>query len=409
MPTRPPDDRPSTPPRRGTRPPRRSARPPQRNGARPPTGSTETSRSPQGSSPRSAPRSAPRRKVRRTQDATTVWKGTVVALVVFVVLASGNMVASAQGMPLGWQRSVAMAAAGSIDRVANLVSLNRPYDWAADQLGLEQEDQDFEFPVVSEPEPSSPTTTALPALRVPTAAEPLRVVVAGDSTAKSLGDALIQEATDHPQIDIANEGKVSTGLARSDYFNWGARMQQLISEDDPELTVFMVGANDGQSILDGDGTIVAQFGTPEWETAYRTRVAGIMDLNHGGARRVVWVGEPNVGTGNVQQAVELGNRIAEEEAATRPWVTFFDVAELVAGPDGGFAEYVTLPDGTSARCYAGDGVHLSVQCLGLVIDELLPTITGLYSDGTTTTTTTTVAGSARTTPSTTTTRPGEKD
>ena len=309
-----------------------------------------------------------------------------------MVLASGNMVASAEGMPLGWQRSVAVAVAGGIDRVANLLSLNRPYDWAAEQLGIEQNDKDFEFPVVAEPEPS-PTTTTLPPVRVPTPTDPLRVVVAGDSTAKSLGNSLIQAATDTPEIEIANEGKVSTGLARSDYFNWGARMQEIVGTDDPEVTVFMVGANDGQSILDGDGTIVAQFGSPQWEQAYRQRVAGIMDLNHGGARRVVWVGEPNVGTGNVQQAIELGNRIAEEEAATRPWVTYFDLASIVAGPDGGFAEYVTLPDGSTVRCYAGDGVHLSVECLELVIDELLPTITGLYgTDAATATSTTAPAG-----------------
>ncbi len=315
-----------------------------------------------------------------------------------MVLASGNMVASAEGMPLGWQRSVAVAVSGGNDRVANLLSLNRPYDWAAEQLGIEQNDKDFEFPVGAEPEPA-PTTTTLPPVRVPTPTDPLRVVVAGDSTAKSLGNSLIQAATDTPEIEIANEGKVSTGLARSDYFNWGARMQEIVGTDDPEVTVFMVGANDGQSILDGDGTIVAQFGSPQWEQAYRQRVAGIMDLNHGGARRVVWVGEPNVGTGNVQQAIELGNRIAEEEAATRPWVTYFDLASIVAGPDGGFAEYVTLPDGATVRCYAGDGVHLSVECLELVIDELLPTITGLYGTDATTTTTAPSGSSTTTTTS----------
>jgi len=314
-----------------------------------------------------------------------VWQGTVLALVVFVVLASGNMVASAEGMPLGWQRTVAVGVAGGIDRVANLFSLNRPYDWAAGQLGLEQDNADFEFPVVTEPDPApTATTTTLPAVRVPTAADPLRITVAGDSTAKSLGDALIQATTNDPQLRIANEGKVSTGLARSDYFNWGARMQEIVAEDDPEITVFMIGANDGQSILEGDGTVVAQFDTPDWEAAYRTRVAGIMDLNQGNGRRVVWVGEPKVGTGNVSRAVEIGNRIAQEEAATRPWVTYVDVASIVAGPDGEFADYITLPDGTTARCYAGDGVHLSVKCLDLVIDTVLPTITGLYADGATT-------------------------
>lgn len=323
--------------------------------------------------------------MRSTQSADTVWKGTVVALVVFVVLASGNMVDSARGMPLGWQRNVAMAVSGAVDRVANFFSLNRPYDWAAQQLGIAADGEDFEFPEAPRDPAPSETTTTLAPVRVPTAADPLRVVVAGDSTAKSLGDALIA-ATDDLPVSIENEGTVSTGLARSDYFNWGAELSTLVSDGSPELVVFMVGANDGQSILDGDGTVVAQFGTSEWETAYRERVAGIMDLAGGSGRRMIWVGEPNVGTGNVQQAVEIGNRLAEEEASSRPWVTFVDVADLLAGPDGGFAEYITLADGTTARCYAGDGVHLSVKCLGVVIDELVPRITALYDPTAATTT-----------------------
>jgi hypothetical protein len=350
-------------------------------------------RRPAGGPPRPPRR---RRKVRSTLPAPTVWKGLVVSLVVFVVLASGNMVTSARGMPLGWQRSVAVAVAGSIDRVANLLSLNRPYDWAAEQLGIEQSDEDFEFPEAPEVEPApGATTTTLAPVRVPTAEEPLQVVVAGDSTAKALGDGLIGATSDRPEVAITNEGTVSTGLARSDYFNWGAKMAEIVDTTSPEVVVFMVGANDGQSILDGDGTVVAQFGTPEWDVAYRERVAGIMDLVGGEGRRMVWVGEPNVGTGNVQQAVQAGNRMAQEEAATRPWVTYVDVASLLAGPDGGFAEYITLPDGTTARCYASDSVHLSVKCLDRVMDELVPTLTGLYGgSGATTATTTTSAPAA---------------
>lgn len=336
--------------------------------------------------------------MRRTQSADTVIRGTAIALALFVVLASGNMVDSARGMPLGWQRSVAMSVTGVIDRVANLFSLNRPYDWAVEVLGVEQFETDFEFPEAPDADTSdgvdptaTTTTTTLPPVRVPTAAEPLRVVVAGDSTAKSLGDALVTSTSDLPELTITNEGKVSTGLARSDYFNWGARMSEIVEVDDPELVVFMVGANDGQSILEGDGTVVAQFDTPEWEQEYRRRVAGIMDLAQGEGRRLVWVGEPNVGTGNVQRAVSIGNRLAAEEAERRPWVTFVDVAGLLSGPDGGFAEFITLPDGSTARCYAGDGVHLTVRCLERVMDELVPTITGLWIDGAGETSTTTPA------------------
>ena len=317
--------------------------------------------------------------------APTVWKGTVVALAVFVLLASDNMVTSAKGMPLGWQRDVAVAVTGGVDRVANLLSINRPYDWAAERLGRDQGGEDFEFPTTTTvPEGSSDaattTSTTMVPLRVPSAEAPLQVMVAGDSTAKSRGDALIGATTDRPELAITNDGRVSTGLARSDYFNWGARMQEIVTDEQPELVVFMVGANDGQSILEGDGSIVAQFGTPEWTEAYRQRVAGIMDLAKGDGRRLVWVGEPNVGTGNVQQAVEIGNQLAAEEAASRPWVTYVDVAELLAGPGGGFSEYLTLPDGSTVRCYAGDGVHLSVACLDRVMDSLVPTITELYAE-----------------------------
>lgn len=335
------------------------------------------------------PRPRRRRRVRSTQPATTVWKGTVVALAVFVVLASGNMVSSARGMPLGWQRTVALGAASSVDRVTNFFSLNRPYDWAAEQLGLDDTDDDFRFPVESEPTATTPgatvTTTTLAPLRVPSAAAPLSVVVAGDSTAKSLGDALIGAAGGNPELAVSNEGKVSSGLARSDYFNWGARMSEIVSTDQPEVVVFMVGANDGQSILEGDGTVVAQFDTPEWTEQYRRRIAGIMDLAQGDGRRMVWVGQPNVGTGNVQRSVQIGNELAEQAAAERPWVTYVDVASMLAGPDGEFSEYIILPDGSTARCYAGDGVHLTVKCLDRVMDELVPTLTGLYESATSTT------------------------
>lgn len=317
-------------------------------------------------------------------------RGTAVALGVFVVLASGSMAESARGMPVGWQRDVMVAVTGSIDRVANLLSLNRPYDWAAARLGIESQDADFEFPAAPDTDPvpegapgggsdrTTTTTTTLVPVRVPDALDPARILVAGDSTAKSLGDSLIASTTDRADLRVVNEGRVSTGLARSDYFNWGAGLSELLEDRDPDVVVFMVGANDGQPILESDGTVVASFDTPEWESEYRRRIAGIMDLARGDGRRLVWVGEPNVGTGNVQRAVTIGNRLAEEEAAGRPWVDFVDVAGLLAGPDGGFAEFITLPDGSTARCYAGDGIHLTVRCLERVMDELVPTITRLW-------------------------------
>jgi hypothetical protein len=103
-----------------------------------------------------------------------------------------------------------------------------------------------------------------------------------------------------------------------------------------------------------------------------------MDLNRGDGRRLVWVGEPNVGTGNVQQA----SRSATRWRRRRREAPLGDLRRR--GGSGrrsrrGFAEFITLPDGSTARCYAGDGVHLSVRCLERVMDELVPTVTDLYA------------------------------
>ena len=83
-----------------------------------------------------------------------------------------------------------------------------------------------------------------------------------------------------------------------------ARWPRSSTPTSPEVVVFMVGANDGQSILDGDGTVVAQFDTPEWEP--RPTASGWRgSWTWSAATAVGWSGsgEPNVGTGNVQQAV----------------------------------------------------------------------------------------------------------
>jgi hypothetical protein len=322
-----------------------------------------------------APR-RPARRVRNTMSATAAWKSTLLALAVFAVLGSGGLRDSAEGMPLGWQRDVALVLTGGLDRVVNLLSLNRPYDWAAEELGRTQADEDFEFPVPTTT--PSATTTTLPPLRVPTAEAPLNVVIAGDSTAIGVGDRLKVAVDDDPTLAVDVQGKVATGLTRSDYFNWGARTKELLETLDPDVLLFMVGANDTQAVLAPDGTILARYGTPEWAEEYRRQVAGIMDLAHVGSRRVLWVGQPKVGDSKINATLQQVNQIVQEEASSRPWVTYFDLASVVAGPSGSFAEYVTFPDGKTVHCFAGDGVHLSLQCLDRSMAELVPVLRGLY-------------------------------
>jgi hypothetical protein len=75
------------------------------------------------------------------------------------------------------------------------------------------------------------------------------------------------------------EYKISSGLLRPEFFDWPAYLASEMALHDPQIVVFMVGAND------------AYVGMPL--DTYRTRVAAVMDQLSG--RRLIWVGQPNMG------------------------------------------------------------------------------------------------------------------
>lgn len=75
------------------------------------------------------------------------------------------------------------------------------------------------------------------------------------------------------------------------------------------------------------------------------------------------------------------NTQVRESAADRPWVTLIDGPALTAGPDGGYADFVTLPDGKQISCRHGDGVHLTVGCTQLVSDATVDEIAKTWAIG----------------------------
>ena len=156
--------------------------------------------------------------------ANTAWKAGLVALVAFCLLASGSLVKSASGQDEGAGRTVTLGIAKGIDRVSNLLSLNRPLDWINSALDRPDTEPDVKFPPTTLlPVAAGTTTTTVPPPTI-SAARPLQVKLFGDSQGEALG-AMLQRATaKDPLIHATYDTKISTGLARPDYYNWPARM-----------------------------------------------------------------------------------------------------------------------------------------------------------------------------------------
>ena len=194
------------------------------------------------------------------------------------------------------------------------------------------------------------------AIRAPTAKNPLRVWIGGDSMSGTFGDAFRRVAADVGVMVVAPpDTHTSTGLSRPDFFDWPAYLEGNVLSKDYEILILMVGTNDSQSLQQPDGSYCPRF-EQCWLDTYRSRVASTMDLlrDAGGNRFVVWVGQPIMGRSSSLHGIEEMNYLYWDEAGKRDWVIYFDSWAYFVDPSGEYAHYLPAADGTEAEIRAQD-------------------------------------------------------
>ena len=194
------------------------------------------------------------------------------------------------------------------------------------------------------------------------AAESPKLTVTGDSISVGLGAAL-RDAAD-PSTEVKVIGVGGTGLARSDVFDWPARLDELARDFPPEVVVFSVGSNDAQDIVDASGAVVAGLvDDGAWESTYRTLLAESFDAFEGTDTQVVWVGHVRTSEDRVGLANRQIHELAAEIASTRDWVSVEDLGELLGSGDD-----------VATSCLVPDGLHLSTDCLDRAAEQLVERI-----------------------------------
>lgn len=284
-----------------------------------------------------------------------------VGLLLAALLNADSLVERAESKPFGWGRDVSLAIWHPIQDVSHLLRLDVPREAVDRAIGRADDgDDDFEFPVeTADPAPTATTTTVPPEpeLRTPTATDPLRVWIGGDSMSQVFGQSLVTMAADTGVMEPTLDYRISTGLTRPDYFNWPAHLDREVLPEDPEAVVIMFGANDAQG-MEVDGAVYQTL-DEDWTAEYRRRVAGTMDLLRGEGRIVYWVGQPIMRDGDFSARMEGLNEIYRTEAASRPWVRYVDAWSLFADGSGSYSAFLPGLDGTVQDMRQGDGIHLS--------------------------------------------------
>jgi hypothetical protein len=142
----------------------------------------------------------------------------------------------------------------------------------------------------------------------------------------------------------------------------------------PGAVVLMFGGNDDHGFMTGvpDGLTIGSFGSGSWKREYRRRVRGIMETVTRSGAHLVWIGLPISRDAEQTRRYDTINAIVQSEAAKRPGrVTYLDTYFFFAGPDGGYAQYVTDATGRLVRMRADDGVHFERAAGDRIAQEVL--------------------------------------
>jgi hypothetical protein len=229
---------------------------------------------------------------------------------------------------------------------------------------------------------TDPSTTAAPTtVGVPSAANPIKLYIAGDSDAGTFAPYLQSLLNKTKMVTTTLDYKVSSGLARPDFFDWPAHFATELPKVDPAIVVVTFGGNDSQGLTNGTGTFVASqptgdaAGDAAWRAEYGKRVGAAMDTLTAGGRTLIWVGIPNDNNPDVTARLQVQDQVVREQVAAHPGVVFVDTWALFSGRNGGWADYVIDPrDGLGKEVRASDGFHLNqtgAEILALKINDAI--------------------------------------
>jgi hypothetical protein len=305
------------------------------------------------------------------------YKGiAVLALALFLaaLLQAEGLRKQAEIQPSGFQRDLALRVTKPLVSFSRALHLTTPRHELQVAIGRENEDQiDTQVhltlppPATTPPVPGKPKPHTKPKPKpLYTATHPLRVWVAGDSLAQVPG-----------AIDVVGvESRLSTGLARTDLYNWFTRIQQAPRQLHPDVVVFSFGADDAHDYM--GGAHVGPFGSPSWIAEYRRRIDGVTRELSAEGIRVVWLGLPIPDGPGVRKSFPVVNAILEGVARAHAKDSMYvDTWHRLDDFHGRYAEYLRV-HGKLTQVRASDGVHYTQAGGDLVAAEVVAQLRAWY-------------------------------
>jgi hypothetical protein len=319
----------------------------------------------------------------------------LLALVFGLLLDARGLHKSAINGSPGWQRTVSLDLTGPLESVSHAIGFDRPREWLKAALGRSGDDS-IDTKVVI-PAPASTPRAPRPVLetraavpgdpsvkpRAFTPKDPLRLWIAGDSLVVDPGYALQRAALATPVIKSVGgvDGHIGTGLDRPDVFNWFLEIRQQLKLLKPNAVVLSFGANDDKPYMTGlpAGVTISEFNDPVWRREYGRRVGGLIDMINRAGAYVIFIGLPITSDPAQTARFDQINSVIDQQVQARPGgAAYVDTYSLLAGPNGGYAQYLENLAGQEEDVRQPDGVHLAPAGAAIVARQVLQALNSAY-------------------------------
>ena len=303
----------------------------------------------------------------------------MVCLLLGSLLNAPGIEKTAQSQPIGWRRDVGRFFAQPLADVSHFLQADRPREWLQSTLGREDDDDiNVALPSPTAVTNESATTTVK---NVFSPSDRMKIWVGGDSLSVTPGESVLANFPGASQGVIESvvpqvDGRVATGLARPEVFNWPAHLEAETARLDPNVVLLTIGSNDDQPLTNAPGgATISPFGEAAWQEEYRRRIGGLMDQVASNGRTLILVGVPIVRDPGRSGEYQIINQIYREEAAKRKGrVRYVDIYKLFQDEGGGYANYLPNSSGELVKYRADDGIHFTRAGGDLIAEEVFRTI-----------------------------------
>jgi hypothetical protein len=267
---------------------------------------------------------------------------------------------------------VATGTSGADERPDTVLAASRGPRAASEAGGLDLLAAGDAEAIVDPAAPGAEPEEALPAGgRRASEADPLRVLVTGDSVAFDLAGPLVWALNAGGQVEA--EFVLDPSLARDEVARvlWQQRVESL----DPGVIVVLMGTWESfLAVGEAEDAGTSVF-APDWVRLYRAAVVEpwLEAVTVAGAE-VVWVGQPAAADwGRSLQFARLNDAYA---AVAGDWtqVTFVDGAAVLTGPRGPFTDVGEDAFGRPVRWRNLDGLHLCADGAVRLAEPVIQTL-----------------------------------